>query len=321
MAICQPGGQIRANQSFAITLQKPTDVLSSGGAKGKKTTTLVAPVKLPRSKGSQSRQPKRQEDKKPNAPGSVKRIYQTPSNTVKSSATSSTTATTTTVVSVSQTGAELAYFQTTPAQSAAQRNEYVRLQQENQLGEAEQAAGDSEAQNALIKRLLGAEKLDVQKKGQNVTPVTSSTQCVSISELKTLGISLKQSENTGSPVSVKSEGSSSSTTPTQLVPPTPPPATGVDVKQEHIAEVKEKKPEFKPEIKDVKIGAGSAQKGARKRESVDTNDGNASQTDESNNGGNLLTPLPLAEAPIRRNVDLLPPLEAELYARTGMDSE
>ena len=309
VAICQPGGQIRTNQSFAITVQKQPDqqVLEA------KKTPVVTPVKVNnRAKSAQNRKDQKAKNVS-SAPGSVKRIYQTQ----------------TTKTPVSQTqGAELAYFQTTPAQAADQRTEYRRLQQESE---------NSEAQNALIERLLNAEKVDLQKGTpiKGITPVSvASTQLskiehVSISELKTLGISLQQStpdqagsSGVNSPISsVKSEGSggSSSNTPTQLLPTQP-----GDVKQEIVdskPSVEVKKLDLKTEFKDK--APLQNQKGVRKRkQSVDTKSSKKrklKQEEISQGGGAALPPLTLAEAPIRRNIDSLPPLGGGTISKLGRE--
>ena len=280
----------------------------------------MTPVKVNnRSKNLQNRKDQKSKGVS-SAPGSVKRIYQTQPNQK-------------TVVNVSQTpsgggnggggGAELAYFQTTPAQSAAQRNEYVRLTQEQNQEQisADTNQENSEAQNALIKRLLGAEKVDLQKSTGKGLPQVSTTQVskiehVSISELKTLGISLQQNSEQAnsalnSPVSIKSEGSSSSTTPTQLIP-----TSGVqDVKQELDDK---KKIEVKQEFKQEKPNL--PQKGARKRkQSVDAKSTKKRKLKQDDTNHTTLPPLSLAEAPIRRNIDSLPPLGGGTIAKLGRE--
>ena len=131
----------------------------------------------------------------------------------------------------------------------------------------------------MIERLLNAEKVDLQKSTplKGITPVSvpstqlSKIEHVSISELKTLGISLQQStpdqagsSGVNSPVSsVKSEGSggSSSNTPTQLLPTQP-----GDVKQEIVdskPSIEVKKLDLKTEFKDK--APLQNHKGVRKR--------------------------------------------------------
>ena len=345
VAICQPSGQIRANHSYAITLAKQPDnqttttVLTKGKKNQSSNQPLLTPVKVNQRKPSASRQKDASKAKSvSSAPGSVKRIYQTQQQQQQK-----------TVVNVSQTP-ELTYFQTTPAQSAAQRNEYVRLTQEQasvdvQASQEGNGGGgganqeNSDAQNALIKRLLGAEKVDVQKstvKGSN----NAKIEHVSISELKTLGISLQHQNNSeqansaiNSPVSVKSEGSSSSTTPTQMMPSTSTSAATVDVKQEHL-EMKHEKREIKAEFKEKLLPqhnqqSSSSQKGTRKRkQSVDaksTKKRKLKQDEQQAHGGGgsgggvTLPALTLAEAPIRRNIDSLPPLGGGTVSKLGRD--
>ena len=214
---------------------------------------------------------------------------------------------------------------------------------------------ENEAQNALIKQLLTAEKVQLTGKKQEITGPNhqngGSVQQVSIEQLKTLGIRVQtdSERHVNSPNSIKSEGSSKGsstpTTPNQISGVSP--MNEVSVKTEpglsdqdksnpfvqHLKEAEkvkkgslDMKQEFKTEP-GVKLSQGPAvhlatktdQKPNRKRkQSADTKD-RVKKRKVKNEDGSILQPLSLAEAPIRLNIDALTPLGGGTVARLGKD--
>ena len=216
---------------------------------------------------------------------------------------------------------------------------------------------ENEAQNALIKQLLTAEKVQLTGKKQEATGANhqngGSVQQVSIEQLKTLGIRVQtdSERHINSPNSIKSEGSSKgSSTPT-----TPNQISGgstmneVSVKTEpglsepdknnpfvqHLKEaeksrkgsgVADMKQEFKSEP-GVKLNQGPGihlanktdpKPNRKRKQSADTKD-RVKKRKVKNEDGSILQPLSLAEAPIRLNIDALTPLGGGTVARLGKD--
>ena len=220
-------------------------------------------------------------------------------------------------------------------------------------GARSESEHENEAQNALIKQLLTAEKVQLTKKqeisGQNHQN-GGSVQQVSVEQLRTLGIRVQtdSERHINSPNSIKSEGSSKGsstpTTPNQLSGV--PNMDDVSIKTEpglsepdknnpfvHLKEAEKAKKgviDMKQEIKTepgvrtnqgpgVHVATKTDPKPNRKRkQSADTKD-RVKKRKVKNEDGSILQPLSLAEAPIRLNIDALTPLGGGTVARLGKD--
>ena len=213
---------------------------------------------------------------------------------------------------------------------------------------------ENEAQSALIKQLLNADKVQLTGKKQESSGQShqngGAVQQVSIEQLKTLGIRVQtdSERHINSPNSIKSEGSSKGsstpTTPNQLSGV--PNMNDVSVKTEpglsepdknnpfvHLKEAEKAKKgtiDIKQEIKTepgmrpnqgpgVHVATKTDPKPNRKRkQSADTKD-RVKKRKVKNEDGSILQPLSLAEAPIRLNIDALTPLGGGTVARLGKD--
>ena len=249
-----------------------------------------------------------------------------------------------------QTHGQVYFAQQSQGQIQRQRSGGIESGSDGARSESEH---ENEAQNALIKQLLTAEKVQLTKKqeisGQNHQN-GGSVQQVSVEQLRTLGIRVQtdSERHINSPNSIKSEGSSKGsstpTTPNQLSGV--PNMDDVSIKTEpglsepdknnpfvHLKEAEKAKKgviDMKQEIKTepgvrpnqgpgVHVATKTDPKPNRKRkQSADTKD-RVKKRKVKNEDGSILQPLSLAEAPIRLNIDALTPLGGGTVARLGKD--